>query len=152
MSRITVPWKSWVVVADGARALFLQNDGDAELLNLRVAENYSQANEPARELATDRPGRAHQSVGPGRSAMEETDRHAEAEETFLKTVADRINTMVYAKDMTAYVLIAPPVALGILRKSLNAASSSAASAEVAKDLTKMPVDEIEKHLAAMRAG
>lgn len=152
MTRISVPWKSWVVVADGARALFLQNDGDAELLNLRVAENYSHADEPTREIGTDRPGRAHQSVGFGRSAMEETDFHAEAEETFLKTVADRINAMVYAKDMKGYVLIAPPAALGVLRKNLNDASSAAMTAEVTKDLTKMPVGDIEKHLAALRAG
>ena len=40
MSLFKLPHKSWVVVCDGARALFMENIGDAERLNLRVAERF----------------------------------------------------------------------------------------------------------------
>ncbi|MGF0536674.1 host attachment family protein [Agrobacterium sp. ES01] len=152
MSQFKVPTKSWVIVCDGARALFIQNDGDTEKLNLRVAERSSQEDEPSRDLGADRPGRSHQSVGNGRSAMEETDLHAQAEEAFLKRTAERVNEMVYDKTIEDYVLIAPPSALGTLRQHLNAASTDAASAEIPKDLTNQPITDIEKHLTRLRAA
>ena len=49
MSLFKLPHKSWVVVCDGARALFMENIGDAESLNLRVAERSAQEDAPSRE-------------------------------------------------------------------------------------------------------
>src|SRR5438132_1054534 len=67
--------KSWVLVADGARALVLRNDGDAEYPNLKLVRTYGQENPATRKQGTDKPGRTHESVGSGRSAMEPTDWH-----------------------------------------------------------------------------
>lgn len=152
MSKFNVPWKSWVVVCDGAKALLLRNDGDTELLNLSVVEHDDQPALPARELAADKPGRSFSSNGAGRSAMEETDFHEQAEETFLKGVAEMLNTKVYSKEIERYILVAPPSALGVLRKSLNQGAVDAMSAEVQKNLVKMPVPDIEKHLLALKAA
>ena len=66
--------KCWVLVADGARALVLRNDGDAEYPNLKLVRTYGQENPATRKQGTDRPGRTHESVGSGRSAMEPPDR------------------------------------------------------------------------------
>lgn len=152
MSKFNVPWKSWVIVCDGAKALILRNDGDAEILNLTVVEALDQPAEPDRELSTDRPGRAHSSTGSGSSAMEETDFHEQAEGDFLKGIAGMLNERVYSKAIERYILIAPPRALGILRPSLNPGAIQAMQAEVQKDLVKMPVPDIEKHLAALKAA
>jgi protein required for attachment to host cells len=46
------------------------------------------------------------------------------------------------------IVIAPPRALGVLRQAFSAAVRSAIRAEIDKDYVKMPVYEIEKHLAA----
>ena len=152
MSRVTVPWKSWVVVCDGAKALVLRNEGDTELMNLQVVERMDQASEPDRDLSTDRPGRAHASDGVSRAALEETDFHEQDETDFLKGIATTLNERVYAKKIESFVLVAPPTALGKLRPQLSAGTVEAMRGEVPKDLVKMPIPEIEKHLLALKAA
>ncbi|MFC5760723.1 host attachment protein [Rhizobium sp. GCM10022189] len=148
MTDVKIPWESWVVVCDGAKALILQNAGDAELMNLQVRETLSQPNQPTRELGTDKPGRAYAPDGLSGSAMEETDWQGQAEAEFLKEVAVKLDELVHEKEASRIVLVAPPRALGTLRPNLSADVQAAISAEVAKDYTNLPVDEIERHLAA----
>lgn len=148
MESFRVPRQSWVVVCDGAKALFLRNEGDAQLLNLSVVETLDQSNQKDRELGTDRPGRTFQTMAAGRSAMEETDWHAAAEADFLKSVAEKMSTMAYAKDMEKVLVVAPPKALGLMRPYYSKSLQDILSAELPKDLVKMPVDQIERHLAA----
>ncbi|KAA0698151.1 host attachment protein [Neorhizobium sp. P12A] len=148
MDRITVPWKSWVVVCDGAKALILQNAGDAELLNLQVHETLTQPNEADREIGTDKPGRSHAADGMSGSAVEEISWHDQAEEQFLKEVATRLDELVHEKEAKRIVIVAPPKALGALRANFSADVQAAISVEVPKDLTNFPIDQIERHLAA----
>ncbi|ANK85004.1 MULTISPECIES: baeRF12 domain-containing protein [Rhizobium] len=148
MTDIRIPGKSWVVVCNGAKALIMQNAGDAQLMNLKVLETLTQPNEPDRELGTDKPGRSHAADGWSRSAVEETSWQEQAEAQFLKHVAERMDELTQAKDARRIVLIAPPKALGTLRPALSAETQAAISAELAKDYTNLPIDEIERHLAA----
>lgn len=149
MSRFDIGHKSWVIVCDGAKALFLRNDGDAELVNLTVVDHQSQPDEATRDLGSDRPGRVHQSEGAERSAMGDTDWHAAAEADFLKTVAETVKTRVATQEIKAMILVAPPKALGILRPELSSLPDGVLRAELDKDLVKLSVPEIEKHLAAL---
>jgi protein required for attachment to host cells len=50
--------------------------------------------------------------------------------------------------MKGIVLVAAPRAMGVLRPELSPRVTKAIRGEVAKDYTGMPVDQIEKHLAA----
>lgn len=146
MERVTIPSKSWVVVCDGAKALFLRNDGDAERVKLQVVEALEIDNPAGRDQGTDRPGRIAQSMTAGRSAMEETDFHEAAEADFLKRIAEKMSDMAYAKTMERVVLVAPPKALGLMRPYFSTVLLDSLAAEVAKDLVKQPVDAIERHL------
>ncbi|NLS02929.1 host attachment protein [Rhizobium sp. P32RR-XVIII] len=148
MADIRVPWESWVVVCDGAKALIMQNAGDAELMNLQVRETLSHPNEPDRELGSDKPGRAHAPDGTSASAMEETSWQEQAEADFLRRIAAKLDELVHEKNANHIILVAPPKALGTLRPNLSPDVQAALSAEVAKDYTNMPVGEIERHLAA----
>jgi len=148
MTYIKVPWESWVVVCDGAKALIMQNAGDAALMNLRVEETLTQPNEAERDLGTGKPGRAHAFDGRSGSAVEETDWHEQAEQDFLKQVAFKLDELVHEKQARRIILVAPPKALGTLRSNLSADAQAAISGELAKDYTNMPVDEIERSLAA----
>lgn len=150
MSRFNIGHKSWVIVCDGAKALFLRNDGDAGLVNLTVVEHQSQPDEATRDLGSDRPGRVHQSHGASRSAMEETDWHEQAEAEFLKGVANKVEKLVESREIEAMILVAPPKALGILRAELASLPEGIIRAEIDKDLVKLTVSEIEKHLAALK--
>ncbi len=147
MERVKSPWKSWVVVCDGVKALVFRNDGDAELLNLTLLDVRFEPDPPTRELGSDRPGRTFQSHGFNRSAEDETDWHAQAEVAFLSRVAERLDAAVREGSIKHVVLVAPPKALGLLRQQLSPAARAAVTAEVAKDLARLSTPEIEKHLA-----
>ena len=138
----------WVVVCDGAKALILENAGDAAALNLKTREVHGQKDEKTRELGTDAPGRSINSVGAQRSAMEQTDWHDQAEQRFLTDLAKRLDAAVSAGEAKAVVLVAPPRALGVLRQACSSGLRGAIRAEIDKDFVKMPVHEIEKKLAA----
>ena len=88
------------------------------------------------------------SVGAGRSAMEPTDLHAQEEDRFLRKLADRLDAAVNAGEAKSLILVAPPRALGVLRQTYSHNLRTALRAEIDKDLVKLPVHEIERHLAA----
>ena len=140
--------QDWVVVCDGRKALILENTGDAELINLVIRETYDEPAPSTAEMGTERPCRVHQRVGHGRSAVEQTDWHAEAEEAFLRKLAERLDKAVAGGDVKAIVLVAAPKALGTLRGVLSAPVERALRAHLAKDYVNQPVSEIEKHLKA----
>ena len=97
---------------------------------------------------SDAPGRVHASVGTARSSVEQTDWHDEAERAFLKTLVDRLDKAITTGETTALILAAPPRALGMIRSAYSPAVQKAIREELAKDLVKMPVYEIEKQLMA----
>jgi protein required for attachment to host cells len=147
MSGMSIRDGEWVVVCDGAKALVLQNVGDAKFPTLKTIEVFEQKDLPTREQGTDRPGRSHSSVGHGRSAMEQTDWHDLAEQEFLTQLAHHLDAAIGAGKTKSVVLVAPPRALGMIRPVYSHALKGALRAEVDKDYVKMPVHEIEKRLS-----
>jgi protein required for attachment to host cells len=138
----------WVVVCDGAKALLLENVGDAVYPNLQTREVLEQPDEPTRALGTDAPGRLNNSLPNSRSAVEQTDWHARAESAFLEDLAKRLDAQVVAGKVKSILLCAPPRALGVLRRAYSPALKQAVRVEIDKDFVKIPVHEIEKHLTA----
>jgi protein required for attachment to host cells len=137
----------WVVVCDGAKALVLQNAGSRATPNLKTKEVYEHADPKTSDIGTDRPGRAHSSVGHGRSAVEQTDWHDREEQKFLAKLAARLDKAVLGGETPSLIVVAPPRAIGVLRRAYTSHVRQAIRAEVEKDYVKMPVDEIERHLA-----
>ena len=148
MQKLKIAQGDWIVVCDGAKALVLENIGDAVFPNLKTKEVYEQDSAKTHEQGTDAPGRAIQSVGARRSAMEQTDWHDQAEQAFLQDLAARLDAAVNAGETKAVTIVAPPRALGVLRKAYSPRLHQALRAEIDKDLVKKPVHEIEKLLAA----
>ncbi len=148
MSKPKIRHGEWVVVCDGKKALLLQNAGDERFLNLKTREVLDHPDPKTREIGTDEPGRSFSSVGHGRSAMEQADWHTQEEERFLHRLAGHLDAAVKAGQTKSLVIVAPPRALGILRPAYTHDLRKALQAEVDKDFVKMPVHEIEKHLAA----
>ena len=139
---------TWVLVADGAKALTLVNEGDADIINLRRVSVKEEHHARTAEMGTDRPGRVHQSGANGtmRSAGEQTDWHAQAERDFVRGIADDIDEAMRAGRFRKLVIVAAPRALADLRNSLGADARAATVAELAKDLTSHPIPDIEKIL------
>jgi len=148
MENLRIHNGDWVVVCDGAKALILENAGDAVALNLKTKEVREQPDPKTHEQGTDAPGRAVNSIDARRSAMEQTDWHDQAEERFLTDLSKRLNAAVMAGEAKSLVLVAPPRALGVIRQAATPNLRKAVRAEIDKDYVRMPVHEIEKHLAA----
>jgi protein required for attachment to host cells len=148
MSDVLVRQGDWVVVCDGKKALVLENVGDTKFLNLKTREVYEQPDLKTHELGSAAPGRSFSSVGEGRSAIEQTDWHDQEEQRFLHKLAGHLDGEVKAGRAKSLIMVAPPRALGVLRQAYSQALRGALRAEIDKDFVKMPVHEIEKHLAA----
>jgi protein required for attachment to host cells len=139
-----------VFVGDGRKALFLRNDGDAKLLNLRVEKVFENENPSTHEQGSDRPGRVSQGAVAGRKgAVEPTDWHDLEEHRFTRTVAAAMEQLVRASKATALIVVAPPRTLAELRNAFHPDVKACVVAEVHKDLTKHSVEENEKHLMAV---
>jgi protein required for attachment to host cells len=138
----------WVLVADGEKALFLRNEGDAEYPNLQVVRQMREENPPTREQGTDRPGRYKDGPNEHNSGMEQTDWHRIAKERFADEIAERLYKMAHRGEFERIVLVAPPTVLGEMRQKLHKEVVQRVSAEIPKTLTGHPLDEIEKILKA----
>ena len=149
---------TWVLVADGEKALFLVNDGDAEYPVLNVRRKEEHENPSTREQGADRPGRF--SDGPEfagvagaeghaqRSGVQQTDWHRLEEERFADELAEMLYKRAHAGEFRRIVLVAAPNVLGDLRNKLHQEVRDRVVGEVPKTLTNHPVEEIEKVLKA----
>jgi protein required for attachment to host cells len=145
MAEIKIRKGDWLVVCDGGKAIVLENEGTAFAPKLKAKATYEQDAPPTREIGTDAPGRAVQSVGSKRSAYEQTDWQGLEEERFLKGVASRLDKAVESGEAKSLVMVAPPQALGIMRQAYSPALRGALHAELEKDFVRTPLPEIEKH-------
>jgi len=146
MSGLKIANGEWIVVCDGAKALVLENVGDEKFPNLKTREVYEEPHALTHEQGTDAPGRAHSSVDATRSAVGQTDWHDQEERRFLKGLIARLDAAVTAGQLKSMVVVAPPRALGVIRQAYTHQLKGVLREEVDKDLVKMPVHEIEKHL------
>ena len=146
-----VPHNAFVLVADGRKALFFRNEGDAEYPNLQVEHAEEQANPADRDQKTDAAGAASSTRGGGQFAsgggsMGETDFHQQEEDRFAAETADMLKRRALANDFEALIIVAPPKTLGELRKHYHKEVSDRLTGELAKDLTGHPVPDNERAL------
>jgi protein required for attachment to host cells len=107
----------------------------------------SQVLPPSHELGNERLPRGHESVGPGRHAIEpKSDPHRRLKSSFAKHIADELEAAAVSKSFDRLIIVAPPGLLGDLRRELPRAVKDRAAAEIAKDLVAVPDHEIRKHL------
>ncbi|HWJ74901.1 MAG TPA: host attachment family protein [Kaistia sp.] len=142
-----------VLVADGAKALFLRNSGQGGGYRLDIETVLENDNPPTREQGTDQPGRAISATGASgspnaQSGMEQTDWHRLGKERFAASIAERLDADTKAGSLASLVIVASPLVLGTLRKAISKETAGLVRQEIAKDLTGMTVAEIEKALAA----
>jgi protein required for attachment to host cells len=137
----------WLAVCDGRKALFFENAGDAEFPILKAREVMEHKLAFNRDLDTERPGRVQEMATTARSGIEPVDHHDLEEKDFLAQVSKRLDELVAAGDVRHVIMIAPPRALGAIRKTYSAALRAAIRAEIDQDLVKMPVAEIQDKFA-----
>lgn len=136
-----------VLVADGRKMLLFRNKGDRMFPNLEAETVKVQDNPADRDQASDAPGRAFNSVGSHRSSMEQTDFHELEETRFAAEAANLLKRRALANDYDKLIVVAPPAALGEMRKHYHKEVQSRLIGEIPKDLANHPVPEIERIIA-----
>ena len=139
-----------LLVADGSKMLLLRNEGDGKYPDLKVIEHRSFENPPNRELMSDAPGVSHSSIGPGRSAYEQADPHQENEDRFAAGAAKALGQAA-KQNAGDLIVVAPPDTLGALRRHYGRSIKERLVAEIDKDLTKHPIEEITRLVVAHEA-
>lgn len=137
---------TWVVVADGGRGMILVNDGTAVDPQLRVLRSFAHDNPKTSDQGRDAPARIFESTGSRRSAAEAPDLHQRAEDAFVAGIMGDLGKEGRAGAFEHAIIVAPPVALGEMRKSVSKDLAPRIVAWIDKDLTKEPVAAITKAL------
>ncbi|MCP8894059.1 host attachment protein [Shinella daejeonensis] len=135
---------TWILAADGTQARLLKGvnlikDGrqnpEQEIFRTEVRK--------AQDIMTDRPGRSHSSVGPGRSAMDyPSDPVREEQQRFAAEIADRIDDYAAKGEFDRLVLCAAPQTLGDLRGRLSDRVRTLTTAEIDKNFSSLPTDKL----------
>ncbi len=146
------PTTTWILIADGARARIFANHGPGKGIEAVDGGTFATDHRPDRDIMSDKPGRAFESVGDTRHAYEPRhDPHRELKRSFSGELADMLDEKLAAKVFDRVILVAPPAMLGDLRSALSAHLKAAVYAELDKDLTKTPEAELPQHLGAVLA-
>lgn len=142
---------TWVFVADGGKAVVLENSGTPVEPNLSVVRRSEMENPPTREQGRDRPGRMPDASSPHRSSMEAPDLHERAEEQFLRAQADELSQDLKHGRYERLVIVAPPIALGRLRDALDAQLKKVVVVTLDKGLAHMSIKQIAQALHRQQA-
>jgi len=135
---------TWIAVADGGKALLLENKGSRMEPDLTVLKKEIHENPPNREHVTDRPGRFRDDGQGQRSGYGEPFWHEFEEARFAQEFAEILNDAAAADRFDELILVAPDRALGRLRPALSPATAGRVTSEIHKDLTNHPVEDMEK--------
>jgi protein required for attachment to host cells len=147
-----LPHNALVLVADGRKTLFFRNHGDENQIDLRIEAHEAREDRKDREIKTDAPGSVQQSAGYGHSTYEETDFHQQEEDRWIKDAADELKKRVLRNDFEALAIIAPPKALGVLKKSLHKEVERRIVCTVNKEMSGRPIPDIEALLVGETAA
>jgi len=144
--------RTWIVIANGAHARITQNEGPGKGITAAINHEFAAPHAPAKAFVADRPGSY-----PDRGALgthrftPKTDRREHEKLLFAYDLACVIDEAAERKQFDRLVLVAPPTTLGRLRQAMRAKTRGLVTAEVAKDLTHVPLNVVPKHLAHVAA-
>jgi protein required for attachment to host cells len=137
------------------RVLKFQQAGDDPQEQSHLREDREAIREPLkpiREIVTDQQGRWSRSttsgMGNGMSTGEEHNLELEEARRAVERIAGQIADVVADAGYPSWTLAATPPFAAQLRKALPAAVAAKLTGALAADLTKQPLDELEKRLLA----
>lgn len=144
------PTKTWIVVADGARARFFRPDREAaKLVPAGPADLAApQSRQRPRDLKSDKPGRSFSSARSGaRHAFEPPhDYHKLEKHRFMAMLAEALDAACSRRDFDDLILVAPRRSLGELRGLLSKRVQERVRQEISKDLTNEPPSRLRRRL------
>ncbi|KNG91873.1 host attachment protein [Pseudaestuariivita atlantica] len=137
------PTRTWILVANARQARILEHSGAGQGVN-PVPGRHLKAEE-ATEY-TDKSGTGHSIAGPATNAIDRASTQDLADIAFAKEVCSVLAKAQAEDRYDRLVVFAGPHMLGLLRKVRQTEIADALLKEIDKDLTHLPVDQIETHL------
>lgn len=149
---MTKPVSTLIVVADGARARFLENNGVGKGVAALALPDMDGDRTASGDIDADRPGRSRGPEGGRRHGMQPpTDAHDRLEAEFLRGVAARVEEDLAAGRHGRAIVIAAPRALGAIRKLYGAKTKASLVGEVDKDLVDADAETVAANVADLLA-
>lgn len=137
------PITTWIVIADAGTVRIVANDGLGKGLYGHSTDGLVA---PAVTALSDAPGMTNAPVGPNRGGISDPDLKGQAAASFATTIIAYLEEARRDARFQRLVLIAPPAMLGLLRQRLSAPLREVLRADIAKDLTHVPLDDLPAHL------
>ncbi len=138
---------TWVLVANASRARLLV--AETPVGGLSEVEDFihTQTRLHDRDLISDRPGRAFDSAGEGRHAMEQkTDPKKQEAINFAKQLGEHLETARHKGEFGKLVLVAAPAFLGLLRENLHPNTLKSVTVEIDKDWVALNPSQLRGQL------
>ena len=140
--------RTWILVADGARARILMHDGQE--IQPVALKSFEGDRRPSRDIGSDKPGRTFESADGSRHGYApRVDWHTYEKHLFARRMVAVLEDASKRDAFDELIVVAPPKALGELRAALGANLQNRLQGEVAKDLTNLSDYEVAQHLAGL---
>ncbi|MEM8800950.1 MAG: host attachment family protein [Pseudomonadota bacterium] len=137
------PTRTWILVANARQARILEHSGAGQGVH-PVPGKHLKAEEATEH--SDKPGTGHSIAGPATNAMDRASTQDQADIAFAKQVCTVLMEALAEERYDRLVIFAGPHMLGLLRKVRQIEIEDVILKEIDKDLTNLPVDQIETHL------
>ena len=137
-----------IVIADGEHARFVRPAPDNALHSENALDSIF-AHKRASALASDRPGASfHSGASAHHAVTPRHEPHQLAKEAFAMALADHLNESLSGNAFESLVLVAPSHVMQVIRAHLDERARQRIIGALEKDLTKIPNDALQPHLAA----
>lgn len=137
----------WILAAGNAGAIIYTSQGGKGELSEHRRFEHPEGRLHDRELTSDLPGRAYDSSGEGRHAMEQTvDPKKQQSIAFAKELADCLHQACDAGECGKLYVAAPPAFLGLLREGYSKPVQEALTLELNSNLVGLSADELRGRL------
>jgi len=139
--------KTWILIADGARARIVEQDGPGAALKDALGFGYAASHAPTRDFGSDKAGRGMGRDGSSHhTKAAKIDWHTYEKHVFAIHLAEELDKAHGKGAFDDLVLVAPPKALGELRAALGPNVKQQVAAELGKDLTHVSLHDLSDHL------
>ncbi len=136
----------WILAAGNAGAFIYASQGGKGELSEHKRFEHPEGRMHDRELTSDLPGRAYDSFGKGRHAMEQTvDPRKQQSIAFAKQLAAYLHQACSAGECSKLYIAAPPAFLGVLREHYSKPVQQTLAMEVNVNLVGLTADDVRGH-------
>jgi release factor family 12 len=130
------PTRTWILITDGGGARILEALGDGRDLH-EISGSGTPRSNPLNDLASPPDGAARPSTVRANKALEAL---------FASQLTALLTNYLRNDAFDRLVIVAPPSMLGELRKMIGPKVREKITAEIDRDLTKIPNSEISRYL------